>query len=80
MADKVKEHTTNYFDTFIEVAEDTKANKATKPISKGDKKSIGEMQYDLIDENDMIEETLFFYPLVGMLKDLTDAIYNKKTY
>ena len=51
MADKVKEHTTNYFDTFIEVAEDTKANKATKPISEGDKKSIGEMQYDLIDEN-----------------------------
>lgn len=27
-----------------------------------------------IDENDIIEETLFFYPIVGMLKDLTNAI------
>lgn len=30
-----------------------------------------------IDENDLIEETLFFYPIVGMLKQLTDAIYEK---
>ena len=30
-----------------------------------------------IDENDLIEETLFFYPIVGMLKQLTDSIYEK---
>lgn len=28
-------------------------------------------------ENEGIEETLFFYPLVGMLKELTDAICNR---
>jgi len=27
-----------------------------------------------VDENECIEETLFFYPLVGMLKELSDAI------
>ncbi|WP_207512417.1 DUF6157 family protein [Longitalea luteola] len=50
MADK-KIHTTNYFDTFIEVAEDTKANRGTIPPSKGDKKTVAEMQYELIAKN-----------------------------
>lgn len=30
-----------------------------------------------INKNESIEETLFFYPLVGMLKELSDAICNK---
>jgi hypothetical protein len=46
-----KIHTTNYIDTFIEVAEDTKADHGTKPPSKGDKKTVAEMQYDLIAKN-----------------------------
>ena len=44
----MKVPTTNYFNTFIEVAEDTKANAGTIPPSKGDKKTIAQMQYDLI--------------------------------
>ena len=44
----MKVYTTTYFDTFIEVAEDTKATSGTKPSSKGDKKTVAEMQYDLI--------------------------------
>lgn len=48
MTDKTKLHTTNYFDTFIEVSEDTKTVSGTIPTSKGDKKTIAEMQYDLI--------------------------------
>ena len=31
-----------------------------------------------VKENDLIQETMFFYPLVGMLKELTDAIYNNQ--
>lgn len=50
MADK-KIHTTNYLDTFIEVAEDTKANRGTTPPSKGGKKTVAEMQYELIAKN-----------------------------
>ena len=44
----MKTHTTNYFDTFIEVAEDTKASSGTKPPSKGDHKTVAEMQYALV--------------------------------
>lgn len=46
-----KTHTTNYFNTLIEVAEDTKVTSGTKPPSKGSRKSIAEMQYELIANN-----------------------------
>ncbi len=48
MTDNTKIHTTNYFDTFIEVAEDTKAVKGTQPASKKDNRTVAEMQYNLI--------------------------------
>ena len=43
-------HTTNYVDTFIEVSDDTKVNCGTQPPSK-DKKTVAEMQYELISKN-----------------------------
>lgn len=46
----MKVHTTNYFDTFIEVADDTKVNFGTKPPIR-DKKSIAEMQYEILANN-----------------------------
>ena len=46
----MKTHTTNYFDTFIEVAEDTKVTSGTKPPAK-DKKTVAEMQFELIAKN-----------------------------
>lgn len=51
MANKAKIHTTNYFDTFIEIAEDTKAVIGSKPVSKSGKATVAEMQYNLIAEN-----------------------------
>ncbi|HRP55546.1 DUF6157 family protein [Agriterribacter sp.] len=48
---KEKIHTTNYFDTFIEVAEDTKVTCGTRPASKADKKTIAEMQYEMLVHN-----------------------------
>lgn len=47
----MKTHTTNYLDTFIEVAEDTRATTGTKPPSKGDNKTVAEMQYALLARN-----------------------------
>lgn len=44
-------HTTNYIDTFIEVAEDTKVIFGTKPLSKTSKKTIAEMQYKMLVNN-----------------------------
>lgn len=47
----MKIHTTNYRDTFIEVAEDTKVTNGTIPVSKGEKKTIAELQYELLSKN-----------------------------
>ena len=44
-------HSTNYFDTFIEVAEDSPANSAEMPPVKVDKKSVANMQFDMLWEN-----------------------------
>jgi hypothetical protein len=41
-------HTTNYFNTLIEVAEDTKATQGRQPPSNGEKKTVAALQYDLI--------------------------------
>ncbi|MCL2682178.1 MAG: DUF6157 family protein [Bacteroidales bacterium] len=46
----MKVHTTNYFNTFIEVSADTKASCGTKPPIK-DKPTVAEMQYNLIAKN-----------------------------
>ena len=46
----MKVHTTNYFDTFIEVAEDTNATCGRNPPAK-ENKTIAEMQYELIVKN-----------------------------
>lgn len=44
-------HTTNYFNTFIEIAEDCKADKGEMPPLKGDKKSVANLQFDMLYEN-----------------------------
>ena len=47
----MKVHTTNYTNTFIEVAEDCPTKTAEMPPVKGDEKSIANMQFDLLYEN-----------------------------
>ena len=44
-------HTTNYFDTFIEVAEDSPASKGEVPPYRGDKKSVANLQYEMLEKN-----------------------------
>ena len=44
----MKTHSTNYFDTFIEVAEDTKASQGTVPPFKNGKKTVAYLQYERI--------------------------------
>ena len=48
MDSKQKIHTTNYTDTFIEVAADSSAREGKVPAQKGEKKSIAQLQYELI--------------------------------
>ncbi len=44
-------HSTNYFDAFIEVAEDTKATEGTVPPIRGTKKSVANYEYELVSKN-----------------------------
>ncbi len=44
-------HTTNYFNTFIAVAEDCPVEAGEVPVQKGDKPSIAYLQYKMISEN-----------------------------
>ncbi len=46
----MKKHTTNYFDTFIEAAADTKAQKGLIPPIKATR-TVAERQYELILKN-----------------------------
>ena len=41
-------HTTNYYNSFIEVAEDCPAEQAIVPPLKGEKKSIANLQFDML--------------------------------
>jgi hypothetical protein len=47
----MKEHTTNYFDTFIEIAEDCPIAQAEVPPLKGDAKSVASLQFEMINKN-----------------------------
>jgi hypothetical protein len=46
-----KIHTTNYFDTFIEVADDCKVSAGKVPEVKHGKKTIASMQFELLSKN-----------------------------
>ena len=73
----MKVHTTNYFDTFIEVAEDTKATCGTKPPAK-ENKTIAEMQYEMIAKNPykFTSDDVFFQVFADR-NGLTKAEYKK---
>ncbi len=47
----MKTHTTNFQSTFIEVAEDCPLNMAEIPPMKGNKKSVANMQFEMLNKN-----------------------------
>ena len=71
----MKIHSTNYFDTFIEVAEDTKAEYGTIPPAK-EKKTVAKMQYELIAKNPYkFSSDDIFFQVFADRNDLTKAEY-----
>ncbi len=42
------QHTTNYHDTFIEIADDSPVKTAEVPPVKGEKQTVANLQYDLL--------------------------------
>jgi hypothetical protein len=47
----MKSHSTNYFNTFIEVAPDCPVLEAETPIAKNDKPTVASMQFDMVVNN-----------------------------
>lgn len=47
----MKIHTTNYTNTFIQVADDCPAHKGEAPPIKGDKKSIANLEFEILSQN-----------------------------
>ena len=47
----MKIHTTNYENTFIEVADDSPAMSGEVPPMKGDAKSVAKIQFELVSKN-----------------------------
>lgn len=47
----MKIHTTNYFNTFIQVAEDCPAASGEMPPVKGDNRTVANIQFDMIKEH-----------------------------
>ena len=47
----MKTHTTNYFNTFIGVAQDCTANRGEVPPTKGDNKTVANIQFETIIKN-----------------------------
>jgi len=67
-------HTTNYFDTFIEVAEDCPITTAELPPVKGEIKSAANIQFELINKNPYkftSDDVLF--EVYAIQKDLTKS-------
>jgi hypothetical protein len=70
-------HSTNYFDTFIEVAEDTKVDCGTISPAK-EKKTVAEMQYELIAKNPYkFSSDDIFFQVFADRNDLTKVEYEK---
>lgn len=47
----MKTHTTNYYNSFIAVADDCPSNKGEIPAEKGDNKTIAGLQFDMISKS-----------------------------
>ena len=47
----MKVHTTNYFNTLIEIAEDCPINYGEVPPTKGNKKSVANLQFEMLFDN-----------------------------
>ncbi len=75
----MKIHTTNYQNTFIEIAEDCPVNIAEVPPMKGDKKSVANRQFEMLDKNPYkyTSDDVFFQVFADR-KDLTKSEYQKE--
>lgn len=67
----MKQHSTNYENTFIEIAEDCTASKGEIPPVKGDKKSLANLQFEMLrDKPYQYTSDDVFFSVFATRKDL----------
>lgn len=74
----MKTHTTNYYNTFIEIAEDCPAATGEVPPTKGDNPTVASMQFDMISKNpyQYTSDDVFFQVFANK-NDLTASEYEE---
>ncbi len=74
----MKVHTTNYKDTFIEVADDCPATSGEIPPTKGGAKTVANIQFDMISKNPYkyTSDDILFQVLADR-NDLTKSEYKE---
>jgi hypothetical protein len=70
---------TNYYDTFIEVAEDTKATSGTEPPLRGSKKSVANYEFEMVHKHPYkyTSDDVFFY-VYAQRNDLSKSKLEKE--
>ena len=70
----MKVHTTNYLNTFIEIAEDCPTGAGEMPVAKGDAQTAATIQFEKIKANPYkyTSDDVLFHTF-AVKKDLTDA-------
>ncbi|MDR2083907.1 MAG: DUF6157 family protein [Bacteroidales bacterium] len=78
----MKTHTTNYKNTFIEVAEDCPVTKGEIPPVKDNKKSSANIQFELISENPYIftSDDIIFHVFANKNKISEEEIKEAREY
>lgn len=74
----MKTHTANYYDTFIEIADDCPVANGEVPPVKGDNKTVANMQFEMIIKNPYkytSDDVLFL--VFADKNDLTEAEYEE---
>lgn len=74
----MKLHTTNYFDTFIEVADDCPTEIGKIPQPKGRNKTVAEMQFELLVKNPyQFTSDDILFQVYAERNDLTESQYQE---
>lgn len=70
-----KTHTTNYHNTFIEVADDCKASEGTIPPVKNDKKTVASIQFEFAIRPYQFTSDEILFRVHAIRRDLTPEEY-----
>ncbi len=74
----MKVHTTNYINTFIEIADDCQATSGEAPPTKGDAKTIANIQFDIVNKNPYkFTSDDVFFQVYAERNDLTETEYKE---